>query len=332
MRPDSQLFYRPTRLSEKEILERAREARRLSSPCRLCPRRCRVDRVSGEKGYCGAGPVPTIAAALPHFGEEPPLTGSGGAGTLFFSRCNMRCVYCQNHQISQGFVGYEVSPALLAREMLALQDARCSNIEPVSPGHHLPGLLAALAIARRKGLTLPVVYNTNGYESLETLDLLDGIVDVYLPDLKYASNEIALRYSDAADYVETAREAVLAMRRQVGNLVVDMRGLAIKGLIIRHLTLPGNAAGSEETLAWIGEHMPRTVTISLMAQYSPLYRSNRHAEINRRVSEDEYDRVVDLAWRMGFRNVFVQDPASQEVGIPDFEQEAPFHWQGEPPN
>jgi putative pyruvate formate lyase activating enzyme len=273
--------------------------------------------------------LPAISKALPHFGEEPPLTGSGGAGTIFFSRCNMRCVYCQNHQISQGSLGYEVSHEVLAREMLALQAAGCSNIEPVSPSHHLPGLLVALAIARGEGLTLPVVYNTNGYESLETLELLDGIVDVYLPDLKYASNEAAGLYSDAADYVETAREAVLAMHRQVGNLVVDIHGRAVRGLIIRHLVLPGNAAGSEETLAWSGEHMPRTVTISLMAQYSPLHQSNLHAEINRKLSAEEYDRVVDLAWHMGFENVFVQDLASQGHGIPDFEQETPFDWHRE---
>jgi putative pyruvate formate lyase activating enzyme len=213
--------------------------------------------------------------------------------------------------------------------MLALQAAGCSNIEPVSPSHHLPGLLEALALAREEGLTLPVVYNSNGYESLETLQLLDGIVDVYLPDLKYASNETARRYSDAADYVETAREAVLAMHRQVGNVVVDMHGRAVRGLIIRHLVLPGNAAGSEETLVWIGEHMPRTITISLMAQYSPLYRSNQHPEINRRLSEAEYEQVVDLAWQMGFEKVFVQDLASQGHGIPDFEQETPFDWHRE---
>ncbi|MEW6533639.1 MAG: radical SAM protein [Thermodesulfobacteriota bacterium] len=329
MKPHSEPIHIPACLSEREILERAREARRLSSPCRLCPRGCGVDRVSGEKGYCGAGRLPAIAKALPHFGEEPPLTGSGGAGTIFFNRCNMRCVYCQNHQISQGSVGDDISPHDLAAKMLALQAAGCSNIEPVSPSHHLPGLLEALAIARGEGLTLPVVYNTNGYESLETLELLDGIVDIYLPDLKYASNESAQRYSDAADYVGTARDAILAMHRQVGNLVVDMHGRAVRGLMIRHLVLPGNVAGSADTLAWIGENMPVTVTISLMAQYSPLHQSNRHPEINRKLSAEEYDRVVDLAWDMGFENVFVQDLAAQGHGIPDFEQETPFDWHRE---
>jgi len=241
----------------------------------------------------------------------------------------MRCVYCQNHQISQASLGDDISPDDLAEKMLALQAAGCSNIEPVSPSHHLPGLLEALAIARGKGLTLPVVYNTNGYESLETLELLDGIVDVYLPDLKYASNEAAGRYSDAADYVETARDAILAMHHQVGNLVVDMHGRAVRGLMLRHLVLPGNVAGSADTLTWIGENLPLTVTISLMAQYSPLHRSNRHPEINRRLSHAEYDRLVDLAWQMGFENVFVQDLASQDLGIPDFEQETPFDWQRE---
>ncbi|MGO9566978.1 MAG: radical SAM protein, partial [Desulfomonilaceae bacterium] len=179
-------------LNHDEILLRAKEAEKLSSPCRLCPRSCGVDRASGESGYCGAGPEPSIAAILPHFGEEPPLTGRGGAGTIFFSRCNLRCVYCQNHQISQGELGSVLSADELALEILRLQKSGCSTIEPVSPTHHLPGLLNALAHATEQGLDLPLVYNTNGYESIQTLELLDGIVDVYLPDLKYASAQEAL--------------------------------------------------------------------------------------------------------------------------------------------
>ncbi len=310
----------------EEIRSRAREARKLSSPCRLCPRQCGVDRAAGDRGYCGAGPVPSVAAVLPHFGEEPPLTGDGGAGTIFFTRCNLRCVYCQNHQISQGGIGSEITPRALASEMIRLQAQGCSNVEAVSPSHHLPGLLEALAIAVEGGLDLPLVYNTNGYESPDTLDLLDGIVDVYLPDLKYADEDAALKYSDAPDYVERARNAVLSMHAQVGNLVVDLPGRAVRGLLLRHLVLPHGASGTTETLRWIDRHLPSTVTVSLMAQYSPLHRSREFPPLNRRITPQEYDEAVDLAWDMGLENVFVQDLDSDEVGIPDFVSHQPFQW------
>jgi putative pyruvate formate lyase activating enzyme len=315
------------RLNTQEIRERARAARSLSEACRLCPRGCQVDRPAGEHGYCGSGPLPTIAAMTPHFGEEPPLTGSGGAGTIFFTHCNMACVYCQNFQISQEGVGSTVGPAQLAENMLDLQRAECSNIEAVSPSPHLPGLLEALALAVEKGLRLPLVYNTNGYETSETLDLLDGVVDVYVPDLKYSSAQAAEQYSGAGDYVPISRAAVLQMHSQVGNLVVDMYGVAVRGLIIRHLVLPGNVAGTEDTLAWIRDHLPQTVTISLMAQYAPLHRSAEFPPLERRISEQEYDQVVDMAWDMGFDNVFIQDMDSPLSGIPDFTEDKPFNWE-----
>jgi putative pyruvate formate lyase activating enzyme len=313
-------------LNSKEIRERAAEARKLSSACRLCPRECGVDRTAGERGYCGAGPKASVAAVVPHFGEEPPLTTGGGAGTIFFTRCNMRCLYCQNHQISQGPAGATLGSAELSAKLLDLQQTGCSNIEPVSSTHHLPGFLKALALAMERGLDLPVVYNTNGYESLHTLDLLEGVVDIYLPDLKYASDAHAMRYSDAADYVETARNAILRMHSQVGNLVVDVNGRAVRGFILRHLILPGNVSGADETLAWIRENLPRSVTISLMAQYSPLHRGAQVPPLDRNITVDEYDRIVDLAWDMGLENVFVQDFEAQEVGIPDFNEKSPFSW------
>jgi putative pyruvate formate lyase activating enzyme len=316
----------PTKLGCREIMERAREARRLSSPCRLCPRQCGVARVAGEQGYCGAGPIPAVAAVLPHFGEEPPLTADGGAGTIFFTRCNLRCVYCQNHQISQEGVGSEIIPRALAREMMHLQAQGCANVEAVSPSHHLPGFLEALAIAVGEGLDLPLVYNTNGYESTDTLDLLDGVVDVYLPDLKYADCAAAAEYSDALDYVERARAAILSMHAQVGNLVVDTHGRAVRGLILRHLVLPLNASGTIETLQWIEQHLPRTVTVSLMAQYLPLHRSREFPVLSRRITSQEYDEAVDLAWDLGLENVFIQDLDSPEVGIPDFCSQEPFRW------
>lgn len=313
-------------LGPSEIMSRAQEARKISQSCRLCPRACGVNRTAGETGYCGAGPNPTIASALPHFGEEPPLSGKGGAGTIFFSRCNLRCVYCQNYQISQGDVGTVVSPRGLSRMVLGLQQKGCSNIEPVSPSHHLPGLLEALALAADQGLDLPVVYNTNGYESVETLDLLDGIADIYLPDLKYASSGEAFTYSDAADYAETARKAILTMHDQVGNLVVDVRGRGVRGMILRHLVLPEDLSGTRETLLWVRDNLPRTITLSLMAQFSPLHRSREFPALNRRLSTAEYENAVDFAWELGFENVFVQDLDSQDHGIPDFQLDKPFNW------
>jgi putative pyruvate formate lyase activating enzyme len=285
-----------------------------------------VDRTRGETGYCEAGPDPTVAAAIPHFGEEPPLSQAGGAGTLFFSHCNLSCVYCQNHQISQGGFGSAVTPLRLSRLILGLQDEGCANIEPVSPSHHLPGLLEALAIAAGQGLKLPVVYNTNGYECSETLDLLEGVVDIYLPDLKYARGEHALSYSDSVDYVETARKAILKMHDQVGDLVVDVQGRGLRGMILRHLVLPGDLAGTSETLLWVRDNLPRTVTLSLMAQFSPLHNSHRFPLLNRRLSSEEYENAIDLAWELGFENVFVQDLDSQEQGIPDFQLDKPFNW------
>jgi putative pyruvate formate lyase activating enzyme len=314
------------RLSSLEIFERAEKACDIGSSCGLCPRQCRVDRTAGETGYCAAGPQPSIAAAAPHFGEEPPLTGSGGAGALFFTRCNLRCVYCQNFQISQGPCGEPVDPEELCEKMLAIDGLGCSNLELVSPTHHLPGILEALASAVGKGLSIPVVYNSNGYESPETLELLDGIVDIYLPDLKYASNEHAARLSDSADYVQTARSAIVRMHNQVGNLVLDLQGRAVKGLILRHLVLPGDLSGTRETLFWAHDHLPLTVTISLMAQYSPIHRSAAFPPLDRGIVSEEYDRAVDLAWELGFENVFIQDLESRTVGIPDFHRSNPFEW------
>jgi putative pyruvate formate lyase activating enzyme len=313
-------------LSSDEILDRAREAAKISANCELCPRSCGVDRTSGELGFCSAGPQPVVASILAHFGEEPPLTGIGGAGTVFFSGCNMRCVYCQNYQISQGGMGNPMSPQRLAQEMLGLQKQGCSNVEPVSPSHHLPGLLDSISQAVESGLRLPIVYNTNGYESTETLELLDGIVDVYLPDLKYASAVEASLYSAAPDYVDTARAAILKMYSQVGNLVLDLEGRAERGLIVRHLVLPNNIAGTRDTLLWLRDNLPRDITLSLMAQYIPLHKSNGFPLLNRVITTEEYEEVIDYAWSLGFENVFIQQMNSQEVGAPDFGLDQPFDW------
>jgi putative pyruvate formate lyase activating enzyme len=239
----------------------------------------------------------------------------------------MACVFCQNHQISQEGLGTVTLPADLALKMIELQDAGCTNVEPVSPSPHLPGLLQALAMAMHKGLRLPVVYNTNGYEAPETLDVLEGIVDVYVPDLKYSQAGLAARYSDAPDYVAVARAAILTMHSQVGNLVVDLYGAAVRGLILRHLVLPGNLSGTRDTLLWISDHLPHTVTLSLMAQYVPLHRGKNFPPLDRKITVAEYEEAVDLAWDMGFENVFVQDLDSPCSGIPDFGASRPFSWE-----
>ena len=245
---------------------------------------------------------------------------------MFFSRCNLRCVYCQNHQISQSGIGSLVTAEELASKIMELQSSGCSNIEPVSPTHHLPGLLDALAIASDRGLRLPVVYNTNGYETPETLEILDGIVDVFLPDLKYASEEEAMRYSDATDYVETARSAIIKMHAQVGDLLLDDDGRAVRGLVVRLLILPGNLSGTQKSLFWIRDNFSQSIAISIMAQYAPLHQARQHPLLNRTITQDEYDRVLDLAWDMGFENAFIQDLESQVSGIPDFRCETPFQW------
>lgn len=316
----------PHDLSPSEIRQRADRARELSRSCRLCPRQCGVDRLSGERGFCQAGPVPYVATALPHFGEEPPIVGEGGAGTIFFSGCNLRCVFCQNHQISRNPTGTPMTAHRLAQTMLELQASRCATIEPVSPGHHLPVLLEALASAVENGLELPVVYNTNGYESPEALALLAGVIDVYLPDLKYADDAPAEKYSHAPGYVEIARSAILEMHRQVGNLVVDLSGTAVRGLIIRVLILPNDLGGYRESFRWIRDNLPAGVTVSIMAQYSPLHHADRFPELARPLTQEEYDDAIDFAWDLGLENAFIQELEAQTSGIPDFRRVEPFDW------
>ncbi len=314
------------RRSPHEILEVSSKLKRILKSCRLCPHECAVDRTNGELGFCGAGWLPSISSIVRHFGEEPPLVGDHGAGTIFFSYCNLRCVFCQNYQISRGLVVEEYPITRLVSEMLRLQSEGSLNIEPVSPTHQVHAFIEALGLAAGKGLDLPIVYNCGGYESLDVVKLLDGIVDIYLPDLKYADNNAASKYSDCPDYVEHARAAIVEMYSQVGNLELDPDGNAIRGLMIRHLVLPNDISGSIDTLQWIKANLSTDVTISLMAQYSPLYKARNFVELNRRINREEYDRVVDACWELGFENVFIQDFQSQDRGIPDFTDDEPFKW------
>lgn len=313
-------------LDPVRIMEAAEKFRELSSPCRLCPRECMVDRMAGEIGYCGSGDQPSHSGILPHFGEEPPLVGTGGAGTIFFTHCNLRCAFCQNYQISRGECGETISVGKLAEEMLKLQLEGASNIEPVSPTHQMHLFLEALGIASEKGLNLPVVYNSGGYDSVEALKLLRGVVHVYMPDLKYADSRMAARYSDCPDYVEFARDAVKEMYDQVGELELDSEGRAIKGLIIRHLVLPDDISGTAKTMRWIRDNLSSEVAISLMSQYSPMYDAVKYPELRRRITTSEYDRIVDLCWDLGLENVFIQEISSQDSCIPDFRNRDPFEW------
>ncbi|MBN1856273.1 MAG: radical SAM protein [Dehalococcoidia bacterium] len=302
--------------------------------CDVCPRACGVDRANGEIGYCASGRHAVVASACAHRGEEPPVSGSRGSGTVFFANCNLRCVFCQNFQISQSpetHAADALSPEELAAVMLRLQDeSHCHNINLVSPTHFVPQIVEALAVAIPAGLRLPLVYNTNAYDSADVLWQLDGIVDVYLPDLKYSSDRVASRLSGARDYVAASREAITEMYRQVGpDLVLDGEGTVRRGMIVRHLVLPGGLAGSRESLTWLAKEVSNRVSISIMAQYYPAHKAVNMPVLARGVTHKEYEEVVRLADELGFEHVWVQEPRSSMHYRPDFSSEKhPFERDG----
>ena len=299
-----------TWLTDNEWQERIDRCDTIASSCGLCPRNCGADRFSGEKGFCRAPDHPVISSIFPHHGEEPPISGTGGSGTVFFSYCTLRCCFCQNYQLSHLAEGESFTPELLAERMLILQEKGCHNINFVTATHFLPWVLRALRIAVQAGLSLPVVYNCGGFESVATLQVLNGIVDIYLPDMKYGDDLCAATYSGAAEYRTHNRVAIREMFRQVGVLRCDDNGIARRGLCIRHLVLPDGKAGSGEVFRWLSSVFdPEDVHISLMAQYRPLYNADTHQEINRMVTADEYNEVKNLVVRAGFPGFF-QDVAS----------------------
>ncbi len=307
------------------IRERANRLRQVLKECRLCPRACRVDRTAGEIGFCGLTGDVILSHALPHHGEEPILSGTRGAGTLFFSSCNLRCLYCQNHQISHGVSGRPCNDEALAGVMIGLQEKGCHNIELVTPTPHLPGILEGLALAAREGLHIPVVYNCGGYEDVGVLRKLEGIVDVYLPDFKYGSDETAVRFSGVGDYLRHALTAIREMLRQTAEEPRLEEGIARRGLIIRHLVLPGEIENSLEALRLLRKHLPGGVPLSLMSQYTPTRPVAGHPHLGRRLSRNEYDTVVDFALDLGFETLFVQEVDERHLA-PDFRLEAPFQW------
>ena len=311
-----------------ELERRARVLRSRLASCRICPRECGVNRLEGESGFCHSGHRPIVSSVGAHHGEEPALSGSRGSGAVFFGNCNLRCVYCQNHQISQDHKTqqrYEVDSHVLTERLLYLQDELgCHNINFVSPSHFVPQMVQAVLEAVPRGLRLPLVYNTSSYDSVETLRELDGIVSIYLADLRYASNEWGRRFSRVSDYVEKSRAAIKEMYRQVGDLEVGSDGIAQKGLIIRHLILPNRLAGSEESLGWLVGDVSPGVAVSIMSQYFPVHRAYRFPRLARKILPEEYAEVVKIAERLGIVNGWMQEMESAENYLPDFSHEDPF--------
>ncbi|RDV84745.1 radical SAM protein [Ammonifex thiophilus] len=289
------------KLSPQEFSRRIAEGFRRLQACNLCPRRCGVNRLQGERGICRAGREVVVSSYGPHFGEEAPLVGLFGSGTIFFTYCPLKCVYCQNYEISQLGEGSPISIRELSRIMLRLQARGCHNINLVTPTHFVPHILAALYRASKRGLALPIVYNTSGYESLETLALLDGIVDIYMPDFKYADARAAAKYSGVRDYPEVAKAALKEMQRQVGDLEIDERGLAVRGLLVRHLVLPENLAGTEEVMEFLAREVSPRCFVNVMAQYYPAYRAHEFPPLNRRITSQEYRAAVEAASKRGLR-------------------------------
>jgi len=294
-----------------ELLPRVERALELLRSCRACPRHCRVNRLDDKFAVCRTGRYATVSSYSPHHGEEDCLRGWRGSGTIFLSGCNLRCVFCQNFDISWQLHGSPAPPGKLAAIMLELQACGCHNINFVTPEHVVPQIIEALPFAIERGMRLPIVYNTSGYDSMESLELLDGIVDIYMPDFKYWDSEMARQYSRAPDYPQVARRALKEMHRQVGDLVIDEDGLAKRGLLIRHLVMPGDIAGTGETIRWIAQELSPATYVNLMAQYYPAgkVKGTEFPEINRRVTPAEHERARDEAWQAGLERLDSRRPS-----------------------
>ncbi len=313
-----------------ELTQRAAMLEGRLASCDICPLDCKVNRLNDEIARCYSGHFPIVSSYCAHYGEEPGLVGTNGVGNIFFGNCNLRCVYCQNHEISQNCRverRNEISNERLAGMMLELQAKGCHSIGLVSPTHFVPQIIQSLVIAADSGLNLPLIYNTNTYDSVDVLKLLDGVIDIYLPDLKYSSDEAGWLYSKVPRYVDLSRAAVKEMHRQVGsNLIMDEDGLVRRGLIIRHLILPNDLAGSEETLTWIRDNLGNDVTLSIMAQYYPTHKAVHSDLLSRKIYAGEYERVLHLLEQLGMENGWVQDwEQASEYYRPEFQDRSePF--------
>jgi len=313
-----------------ELERRAKALETRLASCDICPRECHVNRLKNEYGFCHSGYLPVVSAVCDHHGEEPAISGTRGTGAIFFGNCNMECAYCQNYHISQDpehQASREMDFHTLAGHMIYLQDElRCHNISFISPSHFVPQLVRAIVEAVPMGLKVPIVYNTNAYDSVASIQALDGIVDIYLPDLRYASNTLAARYSGTSHYVTRARQAILEMYRQVGdNLMLDDSGLARRGLIIRHLILPNGLAGSRDSFTWLVREISPRITVSIMAQYYPAHLASRFPELHRKISAMEFAEVVKLIESLGLENGWIQEMDAAENYLPHFERDGhPF--------
>ena len=286
-----------------ELRRRVETARELLRDCTLCPWRCRVNRLAGGQGRCRVGSLPVVASCGPHFGEERPLVGSHGSGTIFLTGCNLKCIFCQNYGISQQGEGEEVAVATLAGMMVALWQQGCHNLNFVTPTHQVAQILAALPLAIGAGVDVPLVYNCGGYEEVATLQLLDGVFDIYMPDFKYGDSVVAQQLSGAPHYVETAQAALGEMHRQVGDLLLDERGLAVRGLLVRHLVLPGGLAGTRRVMQFIARELSADTYVNLMDQYHPCYQATEHPFLQRRISRAEFTEAVAMAQEEGIRRL-----------------------------
>lgn len=292
------------------------------SDCSLCPRNCHCNRLNGQKGYCKVTDKIIVARAALHMWEEPCISGENGSGTVFFSGCAMGCVFCQNHEIAKGIVGKEITIERLSDIFLELQSKNANNINLVTPSHYVPQIIEAIIIAKSKGLHIPIVYNSSGYEKVDTLKMLEGYVDIYLPDFKYRSKEIGKKYSNCEDYFEYASEAINEMVRQVGEPLFKEDGIMAKGVIVRHLTLPGYLQDSKDIITYLYETYKDSIFISIMNQFTPLSHVEEYPEINRKITEDEYDELVDYAIAIGVENGFIQEgETASESFIPNFNEE-----------
>jgi putative pyruvate formate lyase activating enzyme len=292
------------KLDKEGVLQgRVSQSRAILKSCRLCPRHCEVDRTADETGYCRTGIQSVVSSYSPHFGEEDPLVGIHGSGTIFFTHCNLLCLFCQNYEISHLGEGRKVAADRLARMMLDLQEMGCHNINFVSPSHVVAQILEALPPAIAEGLNVPLIYNTGGYDEVETLKLLEGVFDIYMPDLKFMDTEIAQKFCRAGDYPEKAKAAIREMHRQVGDLAVNSQGIAERGLLVRHLVLPGGLAGTREAMRFLSREISPNTYVNIMAQYRPCGQSPEHPPLNRRLSAAEYEEAVRMAHEEGIRRL-----------------------------
>lgn len=287
--------------------------------CTLCPHNCKVNRIEGKKGRCKCDNTLKIALASLHMFEEPCISGTNGSGTVFFTNCNLNCIYCQNYEISQGGKGKEITIQTLTDIFIKQQEKGAHNINLVTPTMYVYQIIEAIKLARKSGLKIPIVYNSNGYENIETIQILNGYIDVYLPDLKYYTNELSKKYSNVNNYFEIATNAIKEMYSQVGNAVFDDNGLIQKGVIIRHLVLPNHIQNTKNILKWINENLPKDIYVSIMAQYFPTYKAKNNSLINRKLNKKEYKDVLNYLYSLDLQNGYIQDLGShEEEYVPDF--------------